>query len=117
MADLAPIAAAVRERRMKLGLSQRAGATIAGVSGTTWQSFEKHHEPISDLTQAGMGRALRWPEDWLDQLVNGAEPDDLPTVEHVDVTDPVVAAIRELTDRIDGLERLIREADSSEGDQ
>lgn len=114
MADLAPIAAAVRERRMKLGLSQRSGATIAGVSATTWQSFEKHHEPISDLTQAGMGRALRWPEDWLDRLIDGSEPDDLPTVDYIDESDPVAEAIRELKDQVAALTRMFERADMSE---
>ena len=89
MRSTSEIAELVRDRRKSLRLSQRAAATAANVSSTTWQSFEKHHHPVSELTVVGMARALSWPDDWYDRLAAGADPDELAAAGHSDETDVV----------------------------
>lgn len=110
----ANVAEAVKQRRLTLRQSQRACSIRAGVSPTTWASLEKG-EPVSEQTLVAASTPLRWPDDWFHRLNDGSTPEDLPDVEHVQ-EDPMLRAIRELTDRVAGLEQLIRRIDSSEGD-
>lgn len=58
----------VKRRRLELGLSQRAAASAAGVSTTTWLSLEKYGNAVNDLTARNVARALDWPADALDRL-------------------------------------------------
>lgn len=74
---ISEIAEIVRDRRTALRLSQRRAATLADVSSTTWQSFEKHHHPVSEMTLTGMAAALRWPSNWFDRLQAGDDPGEL----------------------------------------
>ena len=77
----ATVATAVKQRRLVRDLSQRAAAAAAGVSATTWQSLELHEKPVNDLTKAGIARALHWPIDAIDRIMDGEDPGALPTVE------------------------------------
>lgn len=70
------VAEQVKRRRLERGLSQRGAADAAGVSPTTWQSLELHHKSVGDLTKAGIARALGWPIDAIDRLLDGEDPAD-----------------------------------------
>jgi hypothetical protein len=62
---------------------------MAGVSPTTWQSLETHHQPVADITAAAMARALGWKSDAFERIHRGEEP-----VEDDDAESAVTVAIQ-----------------------
>jgi transcriptional regulator with XRE-family HTH domain len=75
----AEIGVLVKQRRLALQLSQRACATRAGLSPTTWGSVENGTHPMSSITRVGVARAIGWPADAIDRLLDGADPDTWAT--------------------------------------
>jgi hypothetical protein len=68
----------VKQRRLARGLSQRQAARLAGdISPTTWLSLEKHQQPVSALTAAGICRALAWTPDSIQAILDGREPTEI----------------------------------------
>lgn len=105
------VAETVKQRRVTLGLSQRAAADRAGVSPTTWASLELHHNPVSDITAVGICRALGWTPDSIHRLLSGLGPteDDeaSPPVTLETLAESLAmlrAALVNLTERVEALE-------------
>lgn len=120
MRPISEIAELVRDRRVHLRLSQRAAAIAAGVSPTTWQSLEKHHQAISEMTWVGMAKPLRWPVDWYDRLLAGEDPAGFPDVDHGagtsgDDADDLKRTIERLTVAVERLYERLPPADTGPG--
>lgn len=71
--DWPTIGRVIRQRREELGLTQGAGA----VSVATWRKIEKGIDPpYRRSTLIAIARALRWPDDAIDQIRAGRLPDE-----------------------------------------
>lgn len=68
-----PLAARVREERLRRRWSVRKCATEGGISNTWWQNFENDVQPITDLIAAAVAQAFEWPADWATTPLAGEE--------------------------------------------
>jgi transcriptional regulator with XRE-family HTH domain len=64
------LAQAVRDRRLKLGLSVRAAAKKAGVDRNTWMSVEDGSRTLQDRNYAKFEHALDWPDGAIEARLN-----------------------------------------------
>lgn len=76
-AEVGKLVAGRRER--VLGMTAKTAAAVAGVSDTTWWKLESG-EAVSARTRWKAAAALQWPDDALDLLAEGADPDGIETV-------------------------------------
>jgi transcriptional regulator with XRE-family HTH domain len=73
------VAEAVRNRRHSLGLTQVEAAAAGGVSEPTWYLIEHaRQDRYKPRTLRGIARALEWPEDAIDRIRRGEDPENLP---------------------------------------
>lgn len=71
------LAEAVRERRIRLRLTQDAAARAAGVSTPTWRAVEGgQRDSLRPATARGVSEALRWTPDSVDRVLAGGTPTD-----------------------------------------
>lgn len=69
--DWERLGAAVRKRRDQLGLAQGE----APPSAATWRKVEKAIDPpYAPRTASAICRALRWPDDAFDRILDGEDP-------------------------------------------
>lgn len=107
----------LKQRRERLRLTQQEVADRAELSLAIVQVIESgRKDSFRRTTLAAIADALEWEPDAVDQLLAGTDPADLPTVEHAEEVDPVMAAIRELKDQVAELSDLIRRAGIAEDD-
>lgn len=70
----ARLAEAVKDRRLKLGLSTRAAAAAAGINRATWTSTEDEERRLSEHLWSGVERALGWAPGSIETTLGGGEP-------------------------------------------
>lgn len=92
----------VKQRRQALRLSLRDVAPIAAVSVSTWHGLE-NGKRIAEQSRVKIAQALRWPDDAIDRLLDGADPADF---EEQDEPSNWEA---ELVQTIRGLTEVVRE--------
>lgn len=68
------LAEAVKNRRLKLGLSARSAAMAAGINRATWGSMEDNTRRISEHLWSGVERALSWAPGSVQTVLAGGEP-------------------------------------------
>jgi transcriptional regulator with XRE-family HTH domain len=68
------LAAAVRRRRLELGLSERQAAERAEVARNTWSSMEAGKRQTAEHRYAGIERALDWEPGSIDAILSGRQP-------------------------------------------
>jgi transcriptional regulator with XRE-family HTH domain len=68
------LAKAVKERRLKLGLSTRTAAGAAGINRATWASTEEEERRLSQHLWSGVERALAWAPGSVETILGGGEP-------------------------------------------
>jgi transcriptional regulator with XRE-family HTH domain len=95
-------------RRTREGRKQsiRRLADSVGLSATAWSDLERGKHPPSQPTQLAVARAMEWPDDWFDRLLEGVAADELPRTPQ---NDAGLAAemVRSMgTDILDALFRL-----------
>lgn len=78
--------AAIRERRIELGMSISAAARIAGVSRATWTGAERGERATEAYNFGAIERALRWPAGTIERLLAGG------TLPELNVRVPIVYA-------------------------
>jgi transcriptional regulator with XRE-family HTH domain len=107
--DWERVAAAVRSRRIQMGLSQAAAARKAKVGGRTWSEVESATGPKRLLTLAAMSRFLFGPEyaDALERVANGGRPPRLSHSVAQEQLDPVEAVRRAVDIPEDGKDAII----------
>lgn len=102
----------VKQRRQALRLSLRDVAPIADVSVSTWHGLE-NGKRVAEQSRVKIAQALRWPDDAIDRLLDGADPADFEGQdESVNWPSELVRAIRGLTDITRELQvevRMLRE--------
>lgn len=93
------LARAVRERRLKLGLSVRAAAKKAGVDRNTWMSVEDGSRTLSDRNYAKFESALDWPDGTIDSRMNADQapaPHEWSAAERARMLDMSDAEVEEI---------------------
>lgn len=96
MDDWERLGNAVRDRRNALGLAQGEKPP----SAATWRKVEKALDPpYAERTVRAVCAALGWQQDSFDRILSGEPPH--PAVMPED--DPLVTAVRELTQALDRL--------------
>lgn len=97
------MADAVRRRMAERGLSPTLFAEVAGV---TTQGLDPvragARRNYSSKTRLGVARALGWPLDWYDRIIEGEPASKFETIEHAD-------APLSLPERVSALERSVRD--------
>lgn len=63
------LAIAVKNRRVKLGLSVRAAAKAAGVDRNTWSSVEDSSRVLQDRNYGKFEAALQWPDGEIERVL------------------------------------------------
>lgn len=79
----ARLAEAVRERRLKVGLSTRGAATAAGINRATWAAVEEEKTRLSEHLWVAIERALSWSPGSIRSILAGGRPtvaDPTPTL-------------------------------------
>jgi transcriptional regulator with XRE-family HTH domain len=72
---------AVRERRLRLGLTQRQAAEACGVSDRTFIRIEKGTSPLArDLTLSRLDEGLEWEPGSAQRVLDGGEPTPIPSL-------------------------------------
>lgn len=103
---------------------ESAGLTKAELGRATGMSFKTIQRLVDERVlptrgdkRRDLALGLQWPADAIDRILDGEDPASFPDTDHLldGVNgDPVLSALRELTDRVAGLEQLLRQAGSSE---
>jgi hypothetical protein len=68
------LAQAVKDRRLKLGLSTRAAAAAAGINRATWASTEDEERRLSEHLWSGVEQALGWARGSIAAILRGGDP-------------------------------------------
>lgn len=79
--DLRALGDAVRERRLRLGLTQRQAAEACGLSDRTFIRVEKGTGPVvRDITLSRLDEGLRWQPGSAQRVLDGGQPEELPAI-------------------------------------
>ena len=107
--------AAVEARRQELGLTPDAFAAATGLTRTGASNVRRgERRDYQDKTITGVAVALRWKRDWYERLLRG----DQPEPEDAGGMDPDIRAeLDEIKDRLDALDRLLRDYLADGGDR
>jgi transcriptional regulator with XRE-family HTH domain len=77
--DMAVLGRQVRERRLRLGLTQAQAADACSVSLRTFARIERGHGPaLRDMTLASLDRGLLWADGSAQRVLDGGAPEVLP---------------------------------------
>lgn len=68
------LGAAVREARLRSGLSQNAAAERAGLHVLTWRAVEHGRRVAQPLTLSQVEKAVRWPAGTCQAVLGGGQP-------------------------------------------
>lgn len=109
------MAEAIERRRTALGIAKGVLASVAGVSRETLRPvLAGELRQYADETIFGLGRALRWRNDWFDRLREGLDP-----VEHVadvDLAEEIRTLRQEVARLRDQVQSLGTSADAPRAD-
>lgn len=102
------MAAAIEARRKQRGLAPGEFATRAGLTRQGLDPVRKGlRKAYQDKVKLGVARALDWPDDALDLLMDGADPATFPTVIRSDGLEQRVTNLELRADRIQAEVRQI----------
>lgn len=96
---------AVKDRRLELGLSVRAAATIAEINRATWGTLEEGDRRLSRHLWKGVEGALAWAPGSVSRILAGGDPTPLPD-DHPEVVVPALPPDFDLGAEIERVSRL-----------
>jgi DNA-binding XRE family transcriptional regulator len=87
----------VRERRLRLGMTQQKAATACGISLRTFARIETGRQVVlRDITLASIDRGLAWEPGSAHRVLHeGGEPEALPRVQAMPGDDPLEWVMRQ----------------------
>lgn len=107
------MAQAVESRRKELGLSpsdfaREAGLTVQGLAHVRKGTRRDYQDRVLN----GVARALHWPNDWYQRILDGSDGTDLPHTEHAPkpstIEDRVAALEGQITDLREAVGQIVR---------
>lgn len=111
MDEVPGMSRAIDARRAALDLSPTEFAKAAGLTPEGLAPVRRgERRRYLAKTTSGVARALCWPNDWYQRLLNGENPDDFPTVgepPRIDELNQLRAEVADLRKEIARLARVI----------